>query len=199
VAACIEAARAGNPSVIGELLLRYEPWLGLLSRSQLESRFAAKFDAADIVQQTLVQAIRDFPAFRGTTEPELMAWLRQILAHTLAHEIRRYAGTQKRCLDQEVSLEQELSAVSQRLGDLIPASGPTPSQNAVAMDRQVQLARILDRLPPDYRQVLVLRHLEGLPHEAIAERMQRNPGAIRMLWVRALAKLRQEIAAELSL
>jgi sigma-70-like protein len=64
----------------------------ILTVVQLESRFAAKFDASDVVQQTLLEAVKAFPQFRGSTEAELTAWLRQILAHALAHEIRRYHG-----------------------------------------------------------------------------------------------------------
>lgn len=192
----IAAAQAGSLSAVDGLLRHFEPWLKLIAQTQFESRFAAKFDPADVVQQTLIQAARDLPKFRGATEGEWMAWLRQILAHTLAHEVRRYAGTQKRDLHREVSLDQELSAVSQRLGDLLPDSGPTPSQDAAAADRQIRLARILDRLPPDYREILVLRHLEGLPHDAIARRLNRNPGAVRMLWVRALARLREEVGRD---
>lgn len=188
----IAAARGGSMSAADALCRRFEPWLLLLARTQVESRFEAKFDPADLVQQAWVQAVRDLPGFRGGTQAEFMAWLRSILAHTLAHEIRRFAGTGKRDLNREVSFDQELTAVSQRLGDLVAASGPSPSQHAVASDRQLQLARLLDRLPPDYREILVLRHLEGLSHEEIARRLGRNPGAVRMLWVRALARLRRE-------
>ena len=86
-------ARRGESPAQGELLRRFEPWLRLLARVQLESRFAAKFDASDVVQQTLLEAIKAFPQFRGSTEAELTAWLRQILAHAMAHEFRRYRGT----------------------------------------------------------------------------------------------------------
>ena len=52
------------------------------------------------------------------------------------------------------------------------------------------LADVLARLPADHREVIILRTLEGLPHEEVARRMGRTPGAVRMLWVRALAGLR---------
>lgn len=192
----LAAIQAGSLSAADDLVRHFEPWLQLIARAQVESHFAAKFDPSDVVQQTLLQAVRDLPQFRGSTGGEFMAWLRQILAHCLAHEIRRYAGTQKRDLHREVSLDQDLTAVSHRLGDLLPASGPSPCDDAVAVDRQIQLARVLERLPPDYRDVLVLRHLEGLSHDDIATRWKRKPGAVRMLWVRALARLRQEIEAD---
>ena len=66
----------GQPIRIAELE-RHRSWLGLLARLQVEPRFRAKFDASDIVQQTLLEAVRDWPKFRGGTEAELAAWLRQ--------------------------------------------------------------------------------------------------------------------------
>lgn len=186
-------ARRGESAAQGELLRRFEPWLRLLARVQVESRFAAKFDASDVVQQTLLEAVKAFPQFRGSTEAELTAWLRQILAHALAHEIRRYHGTAKRDITQEVSLEAELAQSSQRLGALLAESGPSPSQQAARRELDVLLADVLSRLPNDYREVLILRHLEGLSHEDIARRMNRTAGAVRMLWTRALIALRQEL------
>lgn len=192
VAPLLVAFREGSAEAGDALLRRFEPWLRLLARSQMESRFQAKFDPSDVVQLTMAEAVKALPGFRGTTEPEFAAWLRGILAHVLAHEVRRYQGTQKRALDRELSLEQELTHASQRLGEMLPAPGPSPTQAAAAGERAHELARLLERLPEDYRTVLVLRHLEGLSHEEIASRLGRQPGAVRMLWVRALARLRAE-------
>jgi RNA polymerase sigma-70 factor, ECF subfamily len=194
VAVLLAAFRAGDGEAGNRLLGRYGPWLKLLARLQGESRFRAKFDPSDVVQQTLLEAVRAFPQFRGATEPEFTAWLRQILAHALAHEVRRYAGTQKRDVDREVSFDQELSQTSQRLGDLLADSGTSPSGQVVRREQEMLLAALLDRLPADYREVIILRHLEGLSHDAVARRMGRRPGAVRMLWVRALARLREEVA-----
>ena len=192
--ALLKAYRDGRSEAGNALLKRYEPWLRLLARVQLESRFHAKFDASDIVQQALMEAVRAFPQFRGHTEAEFAAWLRQILAHALAHEIRRYRGTQKREVQREVPLDKQLTHASQRLGDILSAGGTSPSQALVRQERQTQLARALERLPEDYREVIVLRNLEELSHEDVAARLGRNPGAVRMLWVRALARLRTELA-----
>lgn len=186
-------ARRGESPAQGDLLRRFEPWLRLLARIQCESRFQAKFDASDIVQQTLLEAVRALPQFRGSTEAELTAWLRQILAHALAHEIRRYHGAQKRDVTLEVSLDAALAQSSQRLGAMLAESGPSPSQQAAQRELDVLLADVLARLPDDYREVLILRHLEGLSHDDIAQRMNRTAGAVRMLWTRALIALRQQL------
>lgn len=192
-----EALKQGNITAQGEILLRYQPWLKLLARLQIDTRFQGKFSDSDIVQQTLLEACRDLPKFRGQSEGELLAWLRQILAHVLAHEIRRYQGTQQRDLDREVSLEQALAEESQRLGNMLAISGTSPSAHAAQREEEVLLAAVLAKLSDDHREVILLRNMQGLSHEEVAERMGRSVGAVRMLWVRALAEVRQAVCSEL--
>jgi len=189
----IAAFRDGDTAAGDTLLRHFEPWLKLMARLQLESRFHAKFDPSDVVQQTMLEAVRAFRQFRGGSEGEFTAWLRQILTHALAHEIRRYAGTAKRDLGREVPLEQELAQTAQQLGDRLAATGTSPSQRLIQHEQAVLLAEVLERLPDDFREVILLRNLEDLPHEEVARRMGRSPGAVRMLWVRALARLREEL------
>lgn len=176
-------------------LMRYEAWLKLLARSEIDTRFRGKFSASDAVQQTMVEAWKVWDKFRGNTEAERIAWLRGILAHQLAHLARHFAGAQKRDISREQSLEHSLAQSSQRLERLLASPEPSPDQNLVAREQHLQLAQVLDRLPDEYRQVILLRNLQELPYEEIAQRMNRKPGAVRMLWVRALARLRDEIAA----
>jgi RNA polymerase sigma-70 factor, ECF subfamily len=175
-------------------LERHRSWLGLLARLQVDPRFRAKFDPSDIVQQTLLEAVRDFPQFQGGTEAELANWLRRILAHVLLHQVRHFAGAQRRDLDREVSLDQALAESSRRFGEALKAPGSSPSEQASRHELELQLADALARLPPDYAEIILLRNVEGLTHEEAAERMGRGAGAVRMLWVRALARLRQELA-----
>jgi RNA polymerase sigma-70 factor (ECF subfamily) len=176
------------PALVAE---RYRSWLELIARLHVDSRFQGKFGASDIVQQTLLEACRDLPQFRGQTEPEFLAWLRQILAHVLAHQMRRYHGARQRDIGREVSLEAALAQSSQRLGDMLAGASSSPSQRAVKSEQEVRLADVLARLPDDYREVIILRNIQDLSHAEVAQRMGRGVGATRMLWVRALARLRQ--------
>jgi RNA polymerase sigma-70 factor, ECF subfamily len=189
----LSAQRHGDEAARAAVLGPYQPWLRLLARLRIDREFQGKFDPSDIAQQTLLEAYRDLPKFRGQSEPELLAWLRQILAHVLGHEIRRHRGTQQRDLECEVSLERSLEQSSLRLGAILADGGPSPSQQAVTHEQEVRLAEVLARLPAEYRDVIILRNLEELPHEEIARRMGRSVGAARMLWLRALAELRSEI------
>ena len=174
-------------------LVSYQPWLMLLARLEIDSCFQGKFDPSDIVQQTMMEAWRGAAQFRGETEPQRLAWLRQILAHVLAHEVRRYRGTQMRNVDREVSIQQSLANSSQRLGDMLATAVSSPSQQASKREQEVLLAEILDTLPDDYREVIILRNLEGLSHDEVARRMGRSVGSVRMLWVRAIERLRQQL------
>lgn len=175
-------------------LLKYEPWLRVLARQEMHRRLASKFDPSDVVQQTMMAAWQAWDQLEAEDEPHRLAWLRQILAHQLAHQVRHYEGTAKRSIEREQSLQESLDQSAARLDAMIPARDPSPSSQAVASEQRAELARALEQLPDDYRQVLFLRNLEELSHAEIARRMNRSEAAVRMLWLRALTALGQSVA-----
>ena len=191
------SSEPGNPPDESEQrtqwLLRYEGWLKVLARLEIDSRFQGKYSASDAVQQTLLEAWRDWDQFRGTDEPQRLGWLRQILAHQLAHLARHYAGTKQRDISREVQLENSLATSAGRLQQMSIANWSTPSEHAQANEQQLLFAEVLQRLPADYQRVIMLRNLQELSHGEIARLMDKTEGAVRMLWVRALTKLREEV------
>lgn len=193
----IQRCRAGDAAAREALFRRYHHYLHILAQTQLGRHLRAKVDASDLVQQTLLEAHRDFGAFQGGHEGELLAWLRCILAHNLYNEARHYAA-QQRDATREVSLDQMQTGVEQSslaLGRCLAADTPSPSADAVRRESAVQLADALAKLPDDYQQVLLLRVFEELPAEEVARRMGRTAGAVRMLQMRALTALRDQMAA----
>jgi RNA polymerase sigma-70 factor (ECF subfamily) len=185
----IRRARGGDERALGDLLALYRNYLKLLARLQIDRQLQRKLDASDVVQDLLLHAHRAFGNFRGQTEDELLAWLRQILATCLAKNVRHYRGTQRRDLQLERDLQQELMDASRALdAKLIQHS--TPSHSAVRREQGVLLANALAQLPDDYREAVVLRYLEGLSFPEIAERMDRSVDSVRKLWTRGLAQLR---------
>src|SRR5262249_47207336 len=89
-----------------ERLSHLEPLRGyllLLARVRLDARLRGRLDASDVVQQTLLEAHRDGADFRGGTDAERAAWLRQILARNLANAARDH-GRGKRDVGRERSL-----------------------------------------------------------------------------------------------
>jgi RNA polymerase sigma-70 factor (ECF subfamily) len=189
-------ARAGQGGALGRLLERYRGYLALLAQVQIGRRLRGKADPADVVQDVFLEATRYFPLFRGHGEPELTAWLRRILATCLAHLVRRYLGTQARDVRLERALEDELDRSSRAFELNLVAEQSTASQQASRREHLVLLADALDRLPADYREVLVLRYLEGLTFPEVAARMERTLDSVEKLWVRALPRLRRAFGGE---
>src|SRR6516162_6656448 len=144
----IERCRAGDAVARALLFQRYNHYLHVLAQTQLGRHLRAKVDASDLVQQTLLEAHRDFAAFQGRHEGELLAWLRRILAHNLYNEARRFAA-QQRDAAREVSLDQLRAGVersSLALGKCLAADGASPSQAAQQREAAVRLADALARL-----------------------------------------------------
>jgi RNA polymerase sigma-70 factor (ECF subfamily) len=189
----LASAKAGDAAALGELLGRYNCYLTLLVRVQLSRRIQAKADPADLVQDTFLEAHRHFANFRGTSEPELTAWLRQILGSRLANVVRHYVGTKGRDVRMETDLQAELDESSRFLDAGLIAADSSPSQQAAHRETAVILADALDRLPEDYREAIVLRQLEGLPFADVAVRMGRTEDSVQKLWVRGLTRLRKEV------
>jgi len=186
-------AKAGDESALGRLLESYSNYLTLLSRVQIGRRIQGKVDAGDVVQETFLEVHRQFGHFRGTTEAEFIAWLRRILAGQLALTLRRYLGTKGRDVNLERDLGAQLDQSSQAMDGGFVAATSTPSQHVSRREQAVLLADALDKLPADYREVIILRHLESLPFAEVAGRMGRSEDSVQKLWVRALASLRRSM------
>ena len=176
---------------IGRLLELYRNYLRLLAQVEIGRRLQAKVDASDLVQEAMLEAHKSFGSFRGRSEGELVAWLRQIMTAVLCACVRRYLGTQKRDIRLERRLSEGLDHSSSALGRGFFDRHSSPSQGAIRREQAVLLADALAKLPEHYREVLVLRHLEGLSFPQIAERMGRSLDGVEKLWVRGLDRLRQ--------
>lgn len=189
----LDQARAGDSEALGQLLESYRGYLTVLARIQIGRRLQGKVDAADVVQDAFLGAYRDFAQFRGTTEKEFLGWLRQVLAFVVANLVRHYRGTQRRDVRLERQLAIELDQSSHALDRGLVADQSSPSQQAVRREQSVLLAEALARLPDEWRDLLILRHLEGLTFPEVAQRLGRTLDSVKKQWPRALAKLRRAL------
>ncbi len=190
-------AKAGDGATLGRLLERYRNYLRLLARIEIGRKLQGKVDASDVVQEVFLDAHRYFPQFRGTAEPQFVQWLREILAGTLANQVRRYFGTQARDLRLERSIAADLDQSSVALAGLPADPHPSPSEQVMRGEQSLLVAEALGHLPPDYQTVIVLRHLEGLTFPQIAERMGRSVDSVEKLWLRGLTQLRKTFGGAL--
>lgn len=187
----IVSAREGNNAALGELLEQFRNYLVLLARLQVTGQLRGKIDPADVVQDTFLEAHRHFSTFRGVSEAEVVCWLRQILAGRFANMVRHYFGTQRRDLRLELNFADKFDNSSRAIDQNMIAATSSPSQGAVRREHAVLLANALDRLPVDYREVLILHHLEGLAFADVAMHMNRTIHSVKNLWARALGQLRR--------
>jgi RNA polymerase sigma-70 factor (ECF subfamily) len=187
----LHEARSGNADQLGRLLEMYRHYLRLLARVEIGRNLQAKLDASDLVQDTLLEAHRGFPGFQGSSETQFVCWLRQIMAANLANLLRRYLGTQGRDVRLERELAVRLDQSSRILDRGLFDRGSSPSHQVFRREQAVLLADALEKLPEDYREVIVLRHLEGLTFPEVSRRMGRSGDSVEKLWVRGLAQLRQ--------
>lgn len=187
-------SQARSRGDLNDLLSIYRSYIKLLARVQVGHRIVGKFDASDVVQEVFFKASLAFTQFRGTTEKEFLAWLRQILANVLATQVRKFQGaTRDVRLEQEVN--QHLNDTTGMLQSALADRSPSPSENAVQKERSVILAEAIEELPPVYREVVVLRHFEQLTFAEVAARTGKSVHSVRNIWPRALAKLKQVVHA----
>lgn len=182
----IANAQKGAPEALGRLLEACRHYLMLVANEELKTDLQGKFGASDVVQETLLEAQRDFGRFRGHSERELLAWLRRILLHNLLNHERQFTHVQKRSVKREV--DPEIEDVKNR-----SSGGGTPSQHAMADEESSLLAAAMGRLPEEYRRVIELRNREGLSFADIGQRLNRSADAARMLWSRAFEALAREL------
>jgi len=185
-------ARAGDAAALGQLLELYRNYLRLVTRSVVHGALQVRVDQSDLVQETFLKAHRGFTGFVGSTEPELVAWLREILLRNIADEAKRHRR-QGRDLRRQESLEAAMERSSMAVQRALAAPITSPSARLENRERSVLLADALQKLPDHYREVFILRSLEHVPIEQIAERMGRSTNAVYKLWFRAMTALRQEL------
>jgi RNA polymerase sigma-70 factor (ECF subfamily) len=189
----LSAARAGSRDALGLALEACRHYLLQIAHADLSPDLRAKAGASDLVQETFLEAQRDFACFHGGSEEELLAWLRRLLLNNVANFTRRYRDTAKRVVGREVQLE--LGSASDLRGGGIAANTPSPSGQAMAEEKALAIQQALERLPDDYRLVITLRNQERCSFEEIGARLNRSTDAARRLWSRAIERLQHELEA----
>lgn len=196
-------ARAGRTEALGELCSLYRNYLRMVVRTGLGPRLRERVELSDVVQEALVEVVRQFPQFSGQNEAALVGWLRRLVGQKLA-DLGRYHSRAKRAGDRAalpLDAPWEGSAGGAnvdsgggaRLLDMLALSQTSPSEAASRRELTVLLADALEDLPEAEAEVLWLYHAENLSFEAIGERLGVSRKVVRGLWARGLKGLKRQI------
>jgi RNA polymerase sigma-70 factor (ECF subfamily) len=187
----LTAARAGSKEALGKCWRTAGTIYCSSPKKSLSPDLRAKAGGSDLVQETFVDACCDFEHFHGDSEDELLAWLRRLLLNNLANFARGYRDTAKR----DVALERAKANGDSSTAPAREVRADQPSLSDLAIEREQAhaLEAAVDRLPADYRRVVLLRYREELFFEVIGRLMDRSANAVEKLWLRAIEWLRQEL------
>jgi RNA polymerase sigma-70 factor (ECF subfamily) len=190
--ASLIARAKSDREAMGRLVEMIRPYLLGVSNAELPGDLRAKIAASDVVQDSLLEVVRDFQRFNGTSAAEFRVWVRTLLLNNLANWERWFRRAGKRAIVREIPIDGDSNRFA-----IVPllASGPSPSDGAKANEQVEALHRAMADLPEHYRQVLELRHWQHLSFEEIGKSTQRTTDASRMLWWRAVDRLQELLGA----
>jgi len=188
--ALVRRLRAGDESAGTILFERLFPVLRSNLRPKMGPALRPKVGASDLIQAAYAAVISRLDDFKDRGPGSFRRWVSGILDHKLIDEIRRTQGQGKSARGRELGL----GALSEH--SVPRARGESPSGAAMAGETRDRLRAAIGRLAPDHQAVIRLLHERELPMNEAAATMGRTPAAVRMLYVRALARLNTLLAGE---
>jgi len=185
----VALAKEGDETALNQLCSIYGERVRRIIRFRIDRKLRPKFDSVDIVQDALILALGGLKDFSYRNEGDFLRWLSRIAENKL-HDIVGKFHTEKRDVHKEIPFKKEGgSTIDGSVGAAGPIRTTTPSVIACRKEALDKLEQAMDELKPEYRQVVVLKRIEGLSHAEIAERLGKKTGAVRMLLARSMAAL----------
>ncbi len=173
-----------------ELISSYQQYLTALAAANLRPQLRPKCGVSDIVQMTLMKAVSRKSSLNSSNPNVVSAWLRTILANTIADLEKRYLAD-KRDIRREQEIQANIEQSHAGLAAIIPGDQTSPSMVAAKNEVSHHLASALQRLPEELRQVVVLKHLNARTIQEISEQLGKSGPAVASYLRRGLARLRE--------
>jgi RNA polymerase sigma-70 factor (ECF subfamily) len=186
-------AKTGDNSATNLLLEGYRPYLRVLCALQLPQLCQKREDESDIVQNTLMDATRGLPDFRGETEAEFEAWVTRLLERNVLQSVRRNTAGKRDVRREAIDRSPQDSATLVWHAD----TGQSSAGGSIFRgEAALQLARALDQLPDEQRIAVELRYLGQQQLKDIAVYMDKTTGAVAGLIRRGVESLKGIVPSE---
>jgi len=160
-----------------------------IQKSSVGKPLMAKLDPEDLVQETLLKAWECQDQCRGVAMGEKLAWLRQILANTIANHFRAFL-TEKRNLFREVAIDPKENSTPFPHRFSVD-NQPTPGAQVSHNEQLHRVSSAMMNLSPSQRCVILARHVEGLSFAQIGVRLGKTRDAVTKDWARGILRLRE--------
>ena len=184
----LAGVRSGRRSALQQLLERHRPTFERNAQALVGAQLKARVRLSDLLQSTFLAVVASSPDFQGEDETAFVRWVTRILENNV-RDAARYHQAARRDRRRETS-DQELALLGLR------SRGAGPETQAILSEELLQVSRALQRLPDDYRKIILFRLTRGGTHEDAARAMGRSNGATRVLLARARAALLVELERE---
>jgi RNA polymerase sigma-70 factor (ECF subfamily) len=178
--------RAGDRQAFGQLFARHRAYLRRLVELRLDPRLRARVDPSDVVQEAHLEALNRLPAYLERPALPFRLWLRQIASDRALKARRHHLGAARRSLGREVPLPEESSLV---LAGRLLDGGSTPSRRLDQRELARRLRRAVAQLPEADREVVMMRHFEGLSNQEVACLLGIDPATASKRHGRAMLRL----------
>jgi RNA polymerase sigma-70 factor (ECF subfamily) len=186
----LRRADEGDASAAAQLLGRHRARLRQMVAVRIDPRLAVRVDPSDVVQEALTEASQKLPDYLRRRPLPFYPWLRRIAWEKLVDMHARHVSVQKRSVMREGPNDLGLSGQSaMQLVDQLAASGTSPSRGVVREEIRQRVRASLEKLPPNDREVVILRHLEQLSLKEIAAVLTISEAAAQSRYRRAVERL----------
>jgi len=182
-------AKDGDESAINQLWTVYGTRVHWIMRLRMGGELRSKLESIDLTQEALLSALRDLENFTYKNEGDFLRWLSTIAENRLRDNLDKLHAD-KRDIRKEIRLGKHgPNTTSEIAGSPIPIEATTPS---VIMSRKEELEKLekaIDKLKPEYKEVIVLTKIEGLSYKEISEKLGKSSEAVRKLVSHSMAVL----------
>ena len=186
----LDLAAQGDRKAFDQLFEQHRAWLRRLISLRLDDRLKPRLDPSDIVQETQMVAFRRFQEFINHRPMSFRLWLRKMAQQRVYDAQRDHIGRHRRSLLRE---EEQPSRSSRLIARSLLSEQPTPAEKLARRELQRRVADAVAALGDRDREIVVMRHVEGLTFEEIAQVLDLQAPNVRQRYGRALFELRAKL------
>jgi len=187
----VTLAKSGDQSALNQLCKVYNERVLRIVRMRMGPELRTKLESMDLVQDAFISALRSLENFTYKNEGDFLRWVSKIAENRLRDNLDKI-HTDKRDIRKEIPLISDRDTVQESFAQTLgPVDSTTPSLIISKREDLNKLEKAMDKLRPEYREVITLTKIEGLSYKEAGDKLKKGPDAVRMLLSRAIAALSQ--------